>query len=108
MKYLIITLLLSLNVGAKVLPKDVNEPTDFLTYADVQMVFVNNCASCHNAKTPERNWLDKKTAISKKQTMYKRVFIEGDMPVMFKYFSPFERATLKKWLLQDLKIDVTR
>lgn len=67
---------------------------------DIYPIFVNNCASCHNANTPAINWLDETTATNNKSSIYNRVFQKGDMPFMFKYFGGEDKALLREWLIQ--------
>jgi hypothetical protein len=74
---------------------------DYVTYQQVQPVFINNCAGCHNASTPDMNWLDQKVATFNKKIIYHRVFVHGDMPLWLKYFSWNDRRLLEKWLTQE-------
>ena len=82
-------LLVSINVNAK---------NRFEFYRDIYPIVINNCASCHNATTPDRDWLNKNTMKSKKMTIYNRVFIRGDMPLSFRIFGGKDRYILKTWL----------
>lgn len=72
-----------------------------ITYAEVQPVFINNCSGCHNASTPNMNWLSEKVAINNKDLIFNRVFEQGDMPMWFKYFGFSDKELLRRWLLQE-------
>lgn len=53
--------------------KDIVEAKDSPGYQDVLPVFVSRCSMCHNGSTPERNWLDYKTAFKKKDQIKLRL-----------------------------------
>ena len=98
-KMITILALFPLMAFADITPKIPSQDTSYLE--DAYPVFLNNCASCHNANTPDRNWLDQKTATKNKQLIFNRVFLKGDMPLMLKWFRIDERESLKKWLLKN-------
>ena len=78
-----------------------NFPTGKITYADVYPVFARNCASCHNETTPGRNWLKEADVFANRSKMYRRVFIQGDMPLFFRFFGGSEKQLLKRYLEQS-------
>ena len=92
-------------VAATGLPKVNTMPgSNIITYEQVYPVFVRNCASCHNAQTPGMNWLDRNEVETSKGVLYQRVFVQGDMPMFFRFFGGSEKRLLKKYL-EQIKLD---
>lgn len=71
-----------------------------IDYMDVLPIFISHCANCHNSSSGNTNWLDPDTAITNKGIIYQRVFVEGDMPVYFRFFGGKDKQLLKAWLEQ--------
>ena len=97
-KIYLIILLLTMSAKAEFTYNEV-------TYDEVQKVFITYCSDCHNSSTPKMNWLDKDIAEKSKPVIFNRVFVKGDMPLVFKYFAPSSKQLLRDWLTQKERKD---
>lgn len=71
-----------------------------VSYMDVYPVFIRHCAGCHNASSAVPNWLDPTVATNNKGLIFQRVFVDGDMPLYFRFFGGEDKRILKMWLEQ--------
>lgn len=70
---------------------------------DVGPIFQKRCSACHNEYTPERNWLDYKTAFEKRFLIKKKVWVDRTMPLGGMYIEESERRMIKDWVDQGGK-----
>jgi uncharacterized membrane protein len=68
---------------------------------DVLPIIENRCKICHNAGTPERNWLDYKTAYNKRSIIKLRLE-NRTMPIGITMLET-ERKLMIEWVKQGAK-----
>lgn len=84
-------------------PTAPNPEPEKVTYTQhMKPLFTQKCMACHNANTPERNWMDYKTAYNKRGQILRRVVVIKDMPRGFT-MTDEERQLVKKWVTQGAK-----
>ena len=109
-KLLIILMLLVIGCSNKPEETDPGNPTtapsispEKISYTQhMKPLFTQKCMACHNSSTPERNWMDYKTAHKKRGQILRRVVILKDMPQVYT-MTQEERDLVKKWVVQGAK-----
>lgn len=85
---------------------DVNQGTDPVVVggyngpfydSDIRPLIVAKCAGCHGEGSSFGNWLDYKTVVKKKDKIFDRTIVKGDMP-MGTTLSDVEKKELATWL----------
>lgn len=80
----------------------INKDNDSISYQkDILPIIQLRCAMCHNNSTPERNWLDYKTAFNKKDSIKLRLE-NRSMPLGITMLES-ERQLMIEWVKQGAK-----
>ena len=67
---------------------------------DIKPIFQRSCSACHNASTPERNWMNYKMAFKKKDAILDRTTKRKDMPPSYwpEKLTDTDLALIKSWV----------
>ncbi len=76
-----------------------------LTYADVEGIFEQRCAMCHNADSGLPDWGDPQLSQARAQRIYVRVVEARDMPPgNVTDMTEEERALVGQWVTEGAKL----
>lgn len=78
-------------------PSEGGETAKVTYVRDIYPIFKKNCGACHNASSPNPNWLDYKVALARKDRILDRVVIKKNMPVG-KALEPSDIGLIAQWI----------